>query len=203
MFNNSYNEINIPVKSHYRVKGSKFITYVFKVKSESEVKEKINQIKREEKSANHHCYAYVLHPDKSAQKENDDGEPSSTAGKPILNQIMQNNLTNTLIIVVRYFGGIKLGISGLIKAYKHATLGALSKTTIISKNIKEQYEIKFDYIQTNLVMKLLKKLNLELISINSLEKSSIIFNVERNKADELLKYFKKNNLTNLKYLKTI
>ena len=141
MFNNSYNEINIPVKSHYRVKGSKFITYVFKVKSESEVKEKINQIKREEKPANHHCYAYVLHPDKSAQKENDDGEPSSTAGKPILNQIIQNNLTNTLIIVVRYFGGIKLGISGLIKAYKHATLGALSKLQLFLKILRNSMKL--------------------------------------------------------------
>ena len=144
MFENTYKEIEKPIRILFKEKGSKFISYIFNVKSESEIKKKIKIVKKKEHSANHHCYAYILYPDKSAQKENDDGEPSSTAGKPILNQIKSNDLTNTLIIVVRYFGGTKLGISGLIKAYKKAASQAISTCKIITKNIKEQYNVTFD-----------------------------------------------------------
>ena len=164
MFNDIYKEIKSTTKGTYKEKGSKFIAYAFPVYSEDEVKEKLEEVKKLEHSARHHCYAYILHPDKSAQRANDDGEPSSTAGKPILGQILSNDLTNILIIVVRYFGGVKLGIPGLIRSYKTAASDAISKATIITKTIKEHYEVSFKYPQMNDVMRLVKELDLEVVN---------------------------------------
>jgi len=106
MFSDKYKEIKSATTGVYKEKGSKFIAYSFRVHSEENVKEKLEEVKKLEHSARHHCYAYILKPDKSAQRANDDGEPSSTAGKPILGQILSNDLTNILIVVVRYFGGV-------------------------------------------------------------------------------------------------
>ncbi|MEC7863679.1 MAG: YigZ family protein, partial [Bacteroidota bacterium] len=133
MFDDNYREIKSPATGLYKEKGSKFIAYAFPVYSEVQAKKKLENVKKLEHSARHHCYAYVLHADKSAWRANDDGEPSSTAGKPILGQIQSNNLTNILIIVVRYFGGVKLGVSGLIRSYRTAVANAISQATIITK----------------------------------------------------------------------
>ena len=103
MFNDTYKEIKNPTTGLYKEKGSKFISYLFPVYSEQEVKDKLKKIKKTEHDARHHCYAYIINSDKSVERSNDDGEPSSTAGKPILGQIQSNDLTNILIIVVRYF----------------------------------------------------------------------------------------------------
>ena len=203
MFENTYREIEKPKRIVFKEKGSKFISYIFNVKSESEIKNKIKIIKRKEHSANHHCYAYILHPDKSAQKESDDGEPSSTAGKPILNQIKSNDLTNTLIIVVRYFGGTKLGIPGLIKAYKKAASQVISTCKIITKNIKEQYKVSFNYSQINNVMKIIKLFNLEIINKSLKTECSIIFTVKKDKADNVIKTYKENYHLKIEYIKTI
>ena len=126
-----YKEIESSTRVIYKEKGSKFIAYTFPVYSEEQVKKKLKEIAALENTAQHHCYAYILHADKSDQRANDDGEPSSTAGKPILRQILANDLTNTLIIVARYFGGVKLGASGLFHAYKTAAADAISQAKII------------------------------------------------------------------------
>ena len=136
MINDTYKEIKSQSIGVYKEKGSKFIAYSYPIYSKEEIKEKIEEVKKIEHAARHHCYAYVLNSDKSAQRANDDGEPSSTAGKPILRQILSNDLTNILIIVARYFGGIKLGVPGIIRSYKTAAAEAISNSNIITKTIK-------------------------------------------------------------------
>ena len=158
LFSDKFKEIKSNTTGIYKEKGSKFIAYAFSVYSEGEVKEKLEEVKKLEHSARHHCYAYILYSNKSAQRANDDGEPSSTAGKPILGEILSNDLTNILIIVVRYFGGVKLGVPGLIRSYKTAASDAISKSTIITKTIKEHYQVDFKYPQMNDVMRIVKNM---------------------------------------------
>ncbi len=125
LFDDTYYEIKGTGEGLYKSKGSKFFAYAYNVHSEEEIKAHIEALRKQYYDARHHCYAYILHPDKSASRANDDGEPSGTAGKPILNQLLSYNLTNVLVVVVRYFGGTKLGVPGLIEAYKTATKEAL------------------------------------------------------------------------------
>lgn len=203
MFEDTYKEIKLPTTGVYKEKGSKFIAYSFPVYSEQEVKKRLEEIKKLDHAARHHCYAFVLNPDKSGQRANDDGEPSSTAGKPILGQILSNDLTNILIVVVRYFGGVKLGIPGLIRSYKAATLEAISSAEIITKTIKEQYEVSFKYPQMNDVMRLVKEFNLKVINTDFQMECSLIFAVRRNEKDKALDAFNKQHGIKTKYIKTL
>jgi uncharacterized YigZ family protein len=203
MFSDKYKEIKSATTGVYKEKGSKFIAYSFPVYSEENVKEKLEEIKKLEHSARHHCYAYILNPDKSAQRANDDGEPSSTAGKPILGQILSNDLTNILIVVVRYFGGVKLGVPGLIRSYKTAALDAISNSEIITKIIKEQFAVSFKYPQMNEVMRLVKEYNLEVVNTDFQIECNLIFAVAKSKSEEVVETFKKNYELTIKYLKTV
>ena len=203
MFSDKYKEIKSATTGVYKEKGSKFIAYSFPVHSEENVKEKLEEVKKLEHSARHHCYAYILNPDKSAQRANDDGEPSSTAGKPILGQILSNDLTNILIVVVRYFGGVKLGVPGLIRSYKTAALDAISNSEIITKIIKEQFAVSFKYPQMNDVMRLVKEYNLEVVNTDFQIECNLIFAVAKSKSEEVVKTFKKNYELTIKYLKTV
>lgn len=157
MFDDTYLTIEEKAQGLYKEKGSRFISFAFPVTKEEEVKEIIKDIKKEYFDARHHCYAYILGHDKSAYRMNDDGEPSSTAGKPIYGQLLSKDLTNILVVVVRYFGGTKLGVSGLIQAYKHAAIDALNNTSIIEKTVDEIYSVSFEYVLMNDVMKVLKE----------------------------------------------
>ena len=199
----TYKEIKSATKGTYKEKGSKFIAYVFPVYSEEQVKEKLEEVKKLEHSARHHCYAYILHPDKSAQRSNDDGEPSSTAGKPILGQILSNDLTNILIIVVRYFGGVKLGVPGLIRSYKTASSDAISKSTIFTKTIKEHYQVDFKYPQMNDVMRIVKEYDLEVVNTDFGMDCNLIFAVVKSRANNVVDTFKKNHELKIEYLQTI
>ena len=203
LFSDKYKEIKSNTTGIYKEKGSKFIAYAFPVYSKDEVKEKLEEVKKIEHSARHHCYAYILHPDKSAQRANDDGEPSSTAGKPILGQILSNDLTNILIVVVRYFGGVKLGIPGLIRSYKTATSDAITDATIITKTIKEHYEVSFKYPQMNDVMRIVKEFDLEVINTDLGMDCKLIFAVPKSKAHDVVDTFKKNHELMIENLKTI
>ena len=203
MFSDKYKEIKSATTGVYKEKGSKFIAYSFPVHSEENVKEKLEEVKKLEHSARHHCYAYILKPDKSAQRANDDGEPSSTAGKPILGQILSNDLTNILIVVVRYFGGVKLGVPGLIRSYKTAALDAISNSEIITKIIKEQFAVSFKYPQMNDVMRLVKEYNLEVVNTDFQIECNLIFAVAKSKSEEVVETFKKNYELTIKYLKTV
>ena len=148
----------------YKEKGSKFLAFAFVVSDEQEVKKVLSELKKKFYDARHHCYAYVLGSKSERYRANDDGEPSHTAGDPILGQVRSNDLTNTLIVVVRYFGGTKLGVSGLINAYKTAAADAIANNSIIEKLIVSEFKIQFGYDQLNSVMKLVKDFNLEIIS---------------------------------------
>jgi uncharacterized YigZ family protein len=203
MFNDTYKEIKSHTTGIYKEKGSKFIAYAYPVYSEGQVKEKLEEVKKLEYAARHHCYAYVLNPDKSAWRANDDGEPSSTAGKPILGQIQSNELTNILIVVVRYFGGVKLGVPGLIRSYKTAAADAIANAFILSKKIKEHYEVSFKYPQMNDVMRIVKEFDLEVVNTDFQIECKLLFAVAKSKADDVVDTFKKNHELKIKYLKTI
>ena len=153
----TYKTILQSAEGLFKDKGSKFIAYAHPVYSEDEIKEFIQTIKKEHYSARHHCYAWRLGHEKLLFRANDDGEPSSTAGKPILGQIQSFDLTNILIVVVRYFGGTLLGVSGLISAYRNAALDAINNAEIVEKIVEKQLIIEFDYGVMNDVMKIFKE----------------------------------------------
>ena len=167
--------------------------------NKKEIDEHLIAIKKKEKSANHYCYAYVLKPDRSFFKMSDDGEPASTAGKPILTQIKKHQLTNILVVVVRYFGGKKLGIPGLIRAYKSATLDAIQNSRIIPKKIREQYEIEFNYIEMNNLMGIIKKYNIEIFDNVFKDKCFVTINILKNESDKILMILKKNKNLKVRY----
>ncbi|MBW8330898.1 MAG: YigZ family protein [Prolixibacteraceae bacterium] len=152
----TYKTISKTSEGLFKDKGSKFISYAFPVESEDEIRNIVLTIKKEHHSARHHCYAWRLGHEKLVFRANDDGEPSSTAGKPILGQIQSYDLTNILIVVVRYFGGTLLGVSGLINAYRNAAQDAILQAEIIEKLVEKQLLIEFDYGVMNEVMKIFK-----------------------------------------------
>lgn len=141
----------------YREKGSRFVSVASPVKNENEIKIIIEGIRKEHHEARHHCFAWVLGPEGSKWRANDDGEPSGTAGRPILGQIRSSGLTNVLVVVSRYFGGTLLGVSGLINAYRSAAAAAISNAEIINHMIFDSYEITYPYSAMNDVMKIIKE----------------------------------------------
>ena len=158
----SFLTISSPSEGLYKEKGSKFIALSFPVESVDEVKDSLEGLRKEYYDARHHCYAYVLGHAGDEVRANDDGEPNHSAGDPILGQIKSKNLTNTLVVVIRYFGGTKLGVSGLITAYKTAAAEALDANQIIQKDITENITLRFPYDEMNEAMKLVKDLDLKI-----------------------------------------
>lgn len=156
-----YFTIDKSVETIYKEKGSKFLSFLYPVTSVDEVKEYLTQLKKKYYDATHHCYAYIIGYDKETFRMNDDGEPSSTAGKPIYGQLQSNDLTNVLLVVVRYFGGTKLGVSGLIKAYKESSAECIALAQIVERQVKNKYNIYFAYEDMNVVMNILKQNNAE------------------------------------------
>ena len=159
----TYKTLKVASTGEFKDRGSKFIAYAFPVYSEKEWQEHLNTIKKEHFKARHHCFAFRMGLDKNNFRANDDGEPSGTAGRPILGQIDSYELTNVFVVVVRYFGGTKLGVSGLINAYKNATIDALEQAIIIEKTVEDIYKISFDYSLMSNVMNAVKKLDLEMV----------------------------------------
>ncbi len=202
MFDDTYKTIKARSEGIYKEKGSKFIAVALPVKSENDVKEALAMLRKEYYDARHHCYAYILGFDKSAYRINDDGEPSGTAGRPIHGQLLSFDLTNILVVVIRYFGGTKLGVSGLINAYKTATKEALDAAEILDLIVHEVYEINFDYLQMNDVMKLLKDENLNQFNQIFENNCSLHFAVRKNDADRICSSFRKINGLQLKYIRT-
>ena len=147
----------------YKEKGSKFLSFAYPVTDEEEIKNILGRLKKQYYDARHHCYAYVLGRDQQNFRANDDGEPTHSAGDPILGQIRSNELTNVLIVVVRYFGGIKLGIGGLIIAYRSAASEAILANTIITEVVTEKMKFTFDYQNMNDVMRLIKEDDLQIV----------------------------------------
>ena len=158
--NDSYRSIASRAEGLFKDNGSRFIALAYPVETETEIKEIISSLKKEYHDARHHCYAYRLGYRGDIFRANDDGEPSSSAGRPILGQIDANGLSDILVVVIRYFGGIKLGIPGLIRAYKTSTADAISNARIIEKTASRRFRLSFGYLSMNGVMKMIKDLGL-------------------------------------------
>ena len=187
-----YNTIDKPVSAEFKDRGSKFIAYAFPIESAEQFKNHLQDLKKEHPKAVHHCFAYRIGLDGNNFRSSDDGEPSGTAGKPILGQIDSKQLTNVVVVVVRYFGGTLLGVPGLINAYKTATALALQVTPVIQKQVEEKYSIEFDYTQMNEVMIILKQYNCTVIKQEMQLFCNIVTGVPKNRIDEVL--YKLNNL---------
>ncbi len=153
----SYLTIAEPAEAIYKERSSKFLVYAYPVESEEEIKSHLDRLRKEFFDATHHCYAYRLGAEGDIFRANDDGEPSGTAGKPILGQLLSAQLTNCLVVVVRYFGGTKLGVSGLIQAYKESTAEVIAASQIIEKTVDSVFEVQFPYIAMNGVQRVVKE----------------------------------------------
>jgi uncharacterized YigZ family protein len=187
----------------YKEKGSKFVAKVIAVESEEEIREQLEIVKKDHYQARHHCYAYQLGKDYASFRANDDGEPSGSAGKPIYNQILSKELTNTLVVVTRYFGGTKLGVSGLVTAYKTSTREALENVSIVEKKIEDFFEIIYAYEETNEVMKLISHQDINVISQVFDMKCTLVFSIRKRDSDAVVKKITENNKLDLNYLKTV
>ena len=161
----------------FKDNGSRFIAQAYPVESEEEVKEIVGSLKKEYHDARHHCFAYRLGLDGSRWRANDDGEPSGSAGRPILGQIDAAGLSDILVVVIRYFGGIKLGIPGLIRAYKTSTADALAQATVVEKVAGKDYRLSFPYLSMNAVMKVVKDMSLPQKDQYFAERCSILLRV--------------------------
>ena len=156
----AYQSIEGPSEGLFKDNGSRFIALAYPVETEAQVREIVSGLRKEYHDARHHCYAYRLGYKRDVFRASDDGEPSGSAGRPILGQIDALGLSDVLVVVVRYFGGIKLGIPGLIRAYKSSTADALSRARVVEKIAARRYRLQFDYLSMNAVMKVLKDMEL-------------------------------------------
>ena len=195
MFEDSYKTIAKPSEGSYSEKRSKFLAYAFPVQNEQEVKQRLAEIQKKQWDARHHCYAYILGPHKDAYRLNDNGEPSGTAGRPIYGQLLSKDLTNTLVIVVRYFGGIKLGVSGLQNAYKVAAKEALDAAVIEERTIQEQYRVVFEYVKMNDIMQILKDPEIQVLDRQSDMRCTYTISVRQRDADRITDALRKVAMT--------
>jgi uncharacterized YigZ family protein len=163
-FADTYKTLATTSEGLFKDKGSKFIAFALPCQSEEAAKAELENLRKKYYDARHHCYAYIIGNHKEEFRINDDGEPSGTAGKPIHGQLLSHDLTNSLIVVIRYFGGVKLGVRGLINAYKYAALDAINNNEIITKIIHDRYKVVFDYVNMNDVMRIIKEEDLEIIA---------------------------------------
>lgn len=200
LFSESFYTIKFPAEGLLRDRGSKFLAYAYPVTTEAEIKVHLHTLKKEHPSASHQCYAWRLGADKSAYRANDDGEPSNTAGKPILSQIQSKDLTNILIVVIRYFGGTLLGVNGLINAYKSAAEDALAKAEIMEQFIFYRYKIEFDFDAMSAVMRLLKEYETKMVSNAYDTTNTIVFEVKKQHSEKLEEKFRDLYTTKLEFL---
>ena len=171
----------------FKDNGSRFIALAYPVETEEQVKEIVSSLRKEYHDARHHCYAYRLGLDGEKFRSNDDGEPSGSAGRPILGQIDSLGLSDVLLVVVRYFGGIKLGIPGLIRAYKSSSADALANAEIVEKIAGKQFRISFDYLEMNSVKKVLKELGIPTFDEEYSQQCSLRARVRLSSEEEFLR----------------
>ncbi len=188
--NDTYKTIAFPSEEMlYKEKNSKFYGYSFPVTSEEEIKNHLDSLRKQHHGAVHFCYAFQLGTDKIQYRANDDGEPSNSAGMPIYGQIQSFGITNVLVVVVRFFGGVKLGVGGLISAYRTAAQMALEESQIIEKTIDVSFEISFDYKNMNKVMRVIKEKNLEIVSQEMNESCKIVIATRKKNAEMIFDIF--------------
>ena len=181
-----YLTISQPSTAEFKDRGSKFIAYAYPIATVDDFKQYLQALKKEHPKAVHHCFAYRIGTDGNTFRQSDDGEPSGSAGKPILGQIDSKELTDTAVIVVRYWGGTLLGVPGLINAYKTATALALQVTPIVQKQVEQKYHLQFDYTQMNEVMMILKQYNCTILAQEAQLFCSITTGIPNNRLEETL-----------------
>lgn len=195
-----YNTIGQPSMAEFKDRGSRFLAYAFPIRTTEDFKNHLQHLKKEHAKAVHHCFAYRLGLDMYNFRVSDDGEPSGTAGKPILGQIDSRELTDVLIVVVRYFGGTLLGVPGLINAYKTAAAMSLQLTPIIMKPVEINYRLQFDYTQMNDIMMLVKKYNCTITEQETQLFCNMKIGIPVNRLEEFL--YKISNLRGIEFEKT-
>lgn len=183
--------ITKPSEGIYKEKGSKFLAFAYPVSSQNKIKEIQKELRKKFYDARHHCYAFCLGANMQVYRASDDGEPANSSGPPILGQIQSKNLTDILIVVVRYFGGTKLGIPGLINAYKTATREAINNTDIIKKTVNTIYKISFQYSYMNHVMKIIKDENLFQFNQKFEMNCSLKISVREKENEKIMELFNK------------
>ncbi|HMR45150.1 MAG TPA: YigZ family protein [Bacteroidia bacterium] len=198
MFETSYKTIVGHSEGIFRDKGSRFLAFAYYVEKENECKSILAQVKKEHSKANHHCYAYRLGAYKNIFRWNDDREPSNTAGRPIYGVIQSNDLTNILIIVVRYFGGTLLGVPGLIQAYRSAAEAAIEQNTIIEKEIEEEFELQMAFEDMAEVLKIVKQNKAAFTQTSTAETLTLLVKVKKTFSDHFLKAITGNYLLKAK-----
>ncbi|WP_316838891.1 YigZ family protein [Pedobacter gandavensis] len=203
LFDDTYKTITAPVEGLFKDRGSKFIAFAYPIRSEEEVKPILTQLRSEHGKARHFCWALRISPDRSVFRIQDDGEPSGTAGRPILNALLSADLTNILIVVVRYFGGTLLGVPGLINAYKSAAIEAIQAAEIVEKTVNDVYELSFDYLSMNDVMRLFKEEQLTILSQEFDNSCNIKFEVRKAQLNQVLGKIEKIDGIKLSYLHTV
>lgn len=171
----------------FKEQGSRFLAFAFPVSSESDIKMHLTALRKKYFDATHHCYAWVLGADKSKFRANDDGEPNHSAGDPILGQIRAHNLTNVLVVVVRYFGGTKLGVGGLVQAYKAASASVLANVSIVACDVTSIFLIRYAYTSTPEVMSLVKEFDLKIQQQNFTDLGFMEINLSLRKRDDFIK----------------
>ena len=183
--NDSYKTIQGTGEGYYTEKRSKFLAFAHHVESAEEVKEIVDSYRKKYYDARHCCYAYMLGADRSAYRANDDGEPSSTAGKPILGQINSKELTNILICVIRYYGGVNLGTGGLIVAYRTAAADAISHCEIVERLVEEEVTFSFSYPMMNGVMRVIKDMDARIVAQKFELSCEVVLSIRKSLAGEL------------------
>jgi uncharacterized YigZ family protein len=182
----SYRTIQSAAAGIYKEKGSKFLAFAYPVFDEQQIKERLAVLRKQYFDARHHCYAWILSADKNKFRANDDGEPNHSAGDPILGQIRSKDLTNVLIVVVRYFGGVKLGVGGLISAYKAAAEDALKNAIVVEKEVKEFMTLTYPYASTTEVMRLVKDFELTIEEQSFVDTCTINVSVSLKNRDQFI-----------------
>ena len=200
LFDDTYKTIAKPSEGTFKDRGSKFIGYAYPVTSESEVKNILGLLRADHSKARHFCWALRLSPDRSVFRLNDDGEPSGTAGRPILNCLLSADVANILIVVVRYFGGTLLGVPGLINAYKTAAQEAIKTAEVVEKTVNDIYRLKFEYLQMNEVMKIIKDDDLEISNQNFDNNCSLEITVRKSQLNQVLQKLDKVDRLAYEYL---
>jgi len=193
LFDDTYLTIEAPSEGIFKDRGSKFLSYAYPINNDASLKDHLTQLRAQHPKANHHCWAMRLTADRSVFRVNDDGEPAGTAGRPILNTLLSHNLTNLAVVVVRYFGGTLLGVPGLISAYKTATEEALKQATIVERTVNDVYTIKFDYLQINDIMRMIKEDRLDIIDQSLNNNCSIRVSIRKMQVNQTLAKLNKLN----------
>lgn len=199
----TYKTIKTPSEGLFKDRGSKFFAFAYPIEQESEVKTLIEPLRKEHFKAVHFCYAFRLGLDRTNFRVNDDGEPSGSAGRPILNVLLSKDITNILVVVVRYWGGTLLGVPGLINAYKSATEEALAVADVIEKTVNEVYQVQFEYVQMNDVMKVVKDFDLKIKNQQFDNQCTIEIDFRKSLSNQILGKLEKIDGISVEYLRTV